>query len=93
MSIPILLVLNIPVYLFIGWIVFDTKENAAETFYETIVSILKAIFIPSIVRVFMDDDDDEGFGFLPIVGFFVVCGLIVYGEYCLVQKYVMPPAG
>lgn len=89
MLIAALLVLNIPVYLFIGWLVFDTTEGAAETFFETIVTILKAIFIPPIVRVLMGHDDDGAWGLFPIAAFFVACSAIVYGEYYLITKYLL----
>jgi len=90
MLVATLVVLNIPVYLLIGWLVFDTKEGAADTFFETIVAILKAIFIPRIVRVLMGDDDDDGaWGIFPIAAFFIACGAIVYGEYYLIAKYIL----
>lgn len=83
-----LLLLNIPVYLFIGWLVFDTKEDAAETFLGTIVVILKAILIPGIIRVMMGDDDEgAGWGIVPIAIWFIACALIVYGEYRLIENY------
>ena len=88
MLIAILVVLNIPVYIFIGWLVFDTKDGAADTFYETIVAVLKAIFIPRIVRVLTGDDDDGAWGLFPIGAFFFACGFIVYGEYFLMTKYL-----
>ncbi len=89
MLIATLIVLNIPVYLFIGWLVFDTKEGAADTFFETIVAILKAIFIPRIIRVLMGDDDDGAWGIFPIAAFFITCGFIVYGEYYLITKCLL----
>ncbi len=84
-----LIILNIPVYLFLGWLVFDTKEGAADTFYDTIVAILKAIAIPRFVRVLMGDDDDGEWGLFPIAAFFIACGGVVYGEYYLVTKYLL----
>jgi hypothetical protein len=87
MLIPTLIVLNIPVYLFIGWLVFDTSATAAESFYEAIVSILKAIFIPGIIRVLMDEDDESGVGLLAIAAFLFACGGIVYGEHYLITEY------
>jgi hypothetical protein len=89
MLIAALIVLNIPVYLFIGWLVFDTTEDAAETFFETIVAVLKAIFIPPIVRVLMGYDDDGAWGIFPIAAFFIACGCIVYGEYYVITKCLM----
>lgn len=91
MLIIALIILNIPVYLLIGWVVFDTKEDAAVTFFETIVAILKAIFHTSIISVLMDndDDDDGAWGLFPIVAFLITCGAIVYGEYYLITKYLL----
>ncbi|NQU25699.1 MAG: hypothetical protein HQ567_30800 [Candidatus Nealsonbacteria bacterium] len=88
MLVATLIILNVPVYLFIGWLVFDTKAGAADTFFETIVAILKAIFIPKIVRVLMEDDDDGAWGLFPIAAFFIACGGVVYGEYCLVTMFL-----
>ena len=90
MLIAALIVLNIPVYLFIGWLAFDTTEDAAETFFETIVAILKAILIPRIIRVLMGDDEEGAWGIFPIAGFLIACGGIVYGEYYLITKYFLP---
>ena len=89
MLIATLIVLNISVYLFIGWLVFDTKEDASDTFFETIIAILKAIFIPRIIRVLMGDDDDGAWGIFPIAAFIIACGFLVYGEYYLITKCLM----
>ena len=35
-----LAILNIPVYLFLGWLVFDSKEKAADSFGETILMLV-----------------------------------------------------
>lgn len=82
----ILIIANIPVYLFIGWLIFDTKDKAAENIFETIVLILKAIFIPRIVRVFMDDDD-EGDGVFSVLIFFAVCIAITIGEHACIDHF------
>jgi hypothetical protein len=89
MLIACLIVLNIPVYLFIGWLAFDSKSNAADTFFETIVAILKQIFIPRILREILGMDTDESWGIFPIAGFLFACGGIVYVEYYLITKYVL----
>lgn len=88
MLLTILLVLNIPIYLLIAWLIFDSRSNAADTIFDTIVSLLKAIFIPRIVRIFMDDDDG-GADTLMLVVFLFLCGIIVYGEYFLIEKYFL----
>ena len=89
MLVATLVVVNIPVYLFIGWLVFDTTEDAAETFFETIVAILKAIFIPRIVQVLMEDDGEGEWGIFPVAAFFFACAGIVYGEYYLITRYLL----
>jgi hypothetical protein len=88
MLVAILIILNIPVYLFIGWLAFDTADDAADTFFETIVAILKIIFVPAIIRVLMGDDDEGAWGLLPVAGYFLACAGITYGEYYLITKYI-----
>lgn len=82
-----LVVLNIPVFLFLAWLAFDSKEGAARTFGETIVAILQILFVPRIVRVMLDMDDEGALGLVPIIGFFIACGAIVFGEYWLVTNF------
>lgn len=93
MLIAVLVVLNIPVYLFIGWLVFDTSDSAADTFFDTVVAILKAILVPRIVRVLLGEDDDDAWGILPIAAFFAACAGVVYGEYWLLTEYFGIAAG
>ncbi|MHB1034812.1 MAG: hypothetical protein ACYC35_11085 [Pirellulales bacterium] len=83
-----LAVANIPVYLFIGWLAFDTKQGAASTFFDTIVAVLKIILIPRIVRALLGMDDSDALGLFPIAGFFLACGAIVYGEYYLIGQWM-----
>jgi hypothetical protein len=87
MVIIILIVLNIPLFLFIGWLAFDSKAGAAKTFGETIVSLLQILLIPRIVREVLGMDDEGALGLVPIIGFFIACGAMVAGEYWLVAKY------
>jgi|GEM_PF-2534087 hypothetical protein len=82
-----LVILNIPVFLFLAWLAFDSKEGAARTFGETMIAILQIVFIPRIVRVMFDMDDEGALGLVPIVGFFIACGAIVFGEYWLVTMF------
>ncbi len=84
----VLAIVNIPVYLFVGWLAFDTGSKAGDTFVETLVAVLKIIFIPRIVRVLMGDDDDTAaLGIFPLLGFLAACAGLVYGEYYLIQNY------
>jgi hypothetical protein len=86
--IVVLAIVNIPVYLFIGWLAFDTGSKASDTFFDTLIAIGKMIFVPRIVRVLMGDDDDTGaLGIFPLLGFLAACAGVVYGEYYLIQKY------
>jgi hypothetical protein len=87
MLIPVLVVLNLPVYLFLGWLAFDSKDSAADTFFETIVAVLKMILVPYSVRALLGMDTSGSWGLLPIAGFFVACGAVVYGEYYLLGRF------
>lgn len=79
--IAILAVVNIPVYLFVGWLVFDSKSNATDTFADTIFAIIKIILVPWIIRAPLGmDDDEKAAGIFPILGFLFACAGIVYGE-------------
>ena len=82
-----LIVLNIPLFLFIGWLAFDSKEGAAKTFGETIITLLQILLIPRIVREVLGMDDEGALGLVPIIGFFIACGAMVAGEYWLVLQW------
>jgi hypothetical protein len=90
-----LIIVNIPVYLLIGWLIFDSKETAADTFFGTVVAILKIAFVPPIVRVMLGWDDSDALGVLPILAFFMACIAATFAEYWLLTKYVFipPPEG
>jgi hypothetical protein len=85
-----LIVVNIPVYLLLGWLLFDSKETAADTFIGTLIAIAKIAFVPPIIRVLMGWDDTDALGVFPIIGFFIACGAVTYGEYFLFTRYVFP---
>lgn len=44
---------NLPVYFFFAWLIFDNAENATQSFFTTLLLILKAIFVPRILRVLL----------------------------------------
>lgn len=81
----ILIFVNVPVFLFLAWIIFDTKEAAADTIWETVVAVLQILFIPRIVRVLFDMDEAGALGLFPIAGFFIFCIAAVVGEYYLLS--------
>jgi hypothetical protein len=83
----VLIVVNVPVYLFLGWLAFDSKQNATDTFVETITAVLKTIFIPSFVRALLGMDTTGSWGLVPIGCYFAACIGVVYGEYVLLGKW------
>ncbi|MDZ7617751.1 MAG: hypothetical protein U1E05_12150 [Patescibacteria group bacterium] len=89
MLVAILIVVNIPIYLLVAWLVFDTKDRAVDTFYETAVALLQIILLPPIIRFLFGMDDDGAWGLFPVAGFFIACAGIVYGEYWLLINHVL----
>ncbi len=83
----VLIVLNIPVFLGIAWVVFDTKEAAADTFWDTFVALLYILLVPRIIRYFLDWDESGALGLFPIAGFFIFCIAAVAGEYYLLSQF------
>ncbi len=89
MLVWVLTFLNIPSFIFVGWVLFDTKDSAAETFFETTVTILKIALVPPIIRHLLSWDDLEAFGIFSIAPFFVACAAIVYAEHWLIVKFLL----
>jgi hypothetical protein len=71
----------------IAWLAFDDKDSAADTFFETIVAILTMILVPRIVRELFGMDTEGSWGLFPILGFFLACAGIVYGELLLIARW------
>lgn len=91
MGLAILIALNIPIYLFIAWLIFGDKENAADSIYDTTMALLKIILVPPIVRVMMGMDDDEGIGgMFAFAGFGIACAAITAGEVYLLSGIGLP---
>ncbi len=95
MLIATLIVLNVPVFLFLGWLIFDTKASAGETFYDTVVAIFKAILkaflVLRLVLFLMGDDDrEDAWGIVPIIGFLLACAAVVYAEHYLITRFLVP---
>ncbi len=83
-GIVLLLIVNVPVYFAVGWLVFDTSDYATQTIWETTVSMLKIIFIPPMVRMMFGMDDHDGVGMFHVFAFFATCVLITAGEIFLI---------
>jgi len=84
----LLILCDVPVYLLIGWVVFDTKDKAADTFFDTTVALLRIILIPQIVRVLLGIDDSDAYGLFQIGLYFAGCAAVTYGEHVALQKLV-----
>lgn len=85
MLILVLIVVNIPIFLFIGWLAFDSAGSAADTFFETIAALVKQLLIPRIVRELIGMDTSDAIGIFPIAGFLIACAFVVYGELRLLE--------
>jgi hypothetical protein len=74
-TIALLIVLNIPVAIFLGWLFFEHPEERQGA-VEAMIGIGKKILFPRWTRMFlgMDDDEDES-GIFPVIC--VVGGLIM----------------
>jgi len=98
MFIAMLIVLNIPLYLLLGWILFDTSKTVTGTVVERVLSILKGIGQATLMGLYSDDDDDDEyfesrhfdiFNAFPAFAFYFTCAAITYGEYWLIHKYCL----
>jgi hypothetical protein len=90
MLVLILAVANIPVFLFFGWVLFDSKEKAADSFFDTIVAVAKVILVPRFVRIMMGMDTDDAWGIFQILLFLSACVAVVWLEHWLITTYIWP---
>ena len=79
----LLIVLNIPVYIFIAWLVFDSADYAGRSFLDTVVMLLKIMFLPVIWF-----DDDQATNVFHVAAFFGGCVGVVWLEHWLLYRYV-----
>jgi hypothetical protein len=76
----LLVVINAPVYVLIGKIVFGTWED----FWEAI----RFWFTPDLFSAFMGEFWEDAWAELKLFLFFAACAGCVYGEYSLVQRFM-----
>ena len=86
MFIATLIVLNIPVYLFLAWVIFDDVELAADSLFENLVALLKRALIPPFIRVLFEVDD-EADGAWHSIAFLIACVGVTWFEYWLLQEF------
>ncbi len=78
----ILLLANVPLFILVGWLVFDTKETAADSFADSLISLVYVLLVGSWVRLARDQE-----GLWEVALFLLVCAAIVYGEHFLLSSY------
>ena len=74
----ILVVLNIPLYIFLGWVFFDNWGN--------FLQLLKFWFTPDIISAFKGEYWEDIWAEWKLGAFILICGAVVYGEYFLIIK-------
>lgn len=74
----VLLVVNIPVYIFIGWLVFDSPGKAVDSLADYFVEILKTVFLGV---------SGDTFNLFPLFAFVVGCIAAIGGEFYLLYTY------
>ena len=72
------ILLDIPVFLFLAWLLFDDKSGADDTVKGAIVSILKGIFLISSLNSDRSEVDQYGyrgsrFDLVPNLCFYFLC--------------------
>lgn len=88
---PILIFCSLPVYFLIGWLIFDTGENAADSIFDTLVLALKQVFFYPFFYFFFERDLDRAGSAMSLGLFIIACSAATYGEHKLVQRILHPP--
>ena len=82
----ILILCNVPVYLGLAWLVFDTKAKAASSFLETLLALVVILLVPRGIGAFLGRDESNAYGICDVGVFFAGCAMLTYGEHVLIQK-------
>ncbi|ARN57586.1 hypothetical protein [Sedimentisphaera salicampi] len=77
----ILAVLNLPVYFFLGWVIFDDWEG----FVDSVKYIVTSDWISALRGEYYDD----AWGEIKFLYFLATCAAAVFGEYLLIEKYFL----
>lgn len=85
-TIVLLIVANIPVALFLGWLFFE-RPDERQSAVEAILAVGKIILFPPFVRMMMGMDDEDAIGIFPVLC--VIGGVImaVAGECYLLNQW------
>lgn len=87
-TLAIVIALNIPLFLLIAWLIFDTAEYATDTIWSTVVALLQILLLPAYVRVLLGMDDSGAYGMFEIGAFLIACGGAVVGELYLLERFL-----
>jgi len=85
--ITLLIIVNLPIYMGLGWILFDSKESAADTFFETLVSLLMLIAFGWIGFLFVGGSDQRGAGPVTVFTFLTASVFITGFQFVLLLEY------
>jgi hypothetical protein len=77
----ILIVLNIPLYLFLGRAFFGDLEGFVEA--------VLALFTPDVVSAFRGRSDEHTWGRFALIWYVAICVLTVAAEYHIVAKFLL----
>jgi hypothetical protein len=78
----VLILGNIPVYIGIGWVIFNSWSG----FFEC----LKFWFMPDIVSLFRGELYEDWFAQMKMFFWLLVCAGVVFGEHLLITKLFGP---
>lgn len=82
----LLLIANIPLFLVVGWLVFDTRSEAFDSFYEMLLSLIWLVLI-GWTRWGRSHD-----GLISYVLFLVICAAILFAEHRVLTYFDLAPA-
>lgn len=82
----LLIVLNIPIFVFLLWLVFDNVRNAKGDFLWGVFKTILCVFsLGSLAELFVEDDDSS---FVNSVIVLFVYAVVIGGEYWLITQYL-----
>lgn len=85
-SLLVLLIANIPTYLVIGWLIFDTGDAAADS----MVDAMK-LFVRIVYRGFRGWRDDPG-AMMKCGLLLVICAAVITAEHWMLVRYNLAPS-
>jgi len=81
----LLVALNIPIMVFLVWLVFDDVRDAKEHLPMAILKALACVISFGLMRYILMNDEDDSFA--NSIGVFLAYAFVIAGEYWLISKY------